>query len=272
MDRLDNFNYSNRKIIPVVVIVILTIFTIGSHVYLGERPYDYIGVRALLDALYSITLLIMVIIGSFGASWIVLDKIRVLGIEDLEESLISVLIGFGVISCGILFLGLLGYLKPWSLWCWLCIVCCISVLNYRKWARILICVKNNGRALLNLDVIKKTILVIGSGVLILTLIQALTPPWDYDGLLYHLEVPRLFLANEKISPQPEQWLTYFPLMVEMLFTLGLGLGSDVFAKLLHTVFGLLLVLSTFAFGKRYLGTLTAWISVAVLVGIPILSI
>lgn len=110
------------------------------------------------------------------------------------------------------------------------------------------------------------------GIFLLVLLQTLTPPWDYDGLMYHLEGPRLFLQAGQIVPLPENWLTYYPFLVEMLFGLGLAFGSDVFAKLVHLTFAVLLVLATYSAAARFTGRKHAWLAAAILVGIPIFPI
>ena len=58
----------------------------------------------------------------------------------------------------------------------------------------------------------------------------------------------------------------------MLYMFGLRFGSDTLAKLLHMSFAILLVLATFAFGRRFLGREAGWISAAILVAIPIFPI
>ena len=132
--------------------------------------------------------------------------------------------------------------------------------------------QSHGPDFKQLDYYQKILVLLGISILILTIFEALTPPWDYDSQLYHLEVPRKFFANSIIAPQPEDWLAFFPLTVEMLYTMGLGLGSDVLSKLIHLTFSIVLVLSTYSFGKRFLGNRATWLAMGVLLGIPVLPI
>jgi hypothetical protein len=117
---------------------------------------------------------------------------------------------------------------------------------------------------------EKVVLVLSGSILGFTLLQALTPPWHYDSLMYHLQAPRLFLEAGRILLLPDLWQANGPFTIEMLYTLGLAWGSDSFARLLHLAYAVLLVLATFGFGKRYLGRWEAWLAVALLVGVPIL--
>lgn len=124
----------------------------------------------------------------------------------------------------------------------------------------------------NVPPIEKIVAILFISIFLLVLLQALTPPWDYDGLMYHLQGPRLFLQAGRIVPLPENWLTYYPFLVEMLFSLGLAFGSDVFAKLVHLTFAVLLVLATYSAAARFTGRKHAWLAAAILVGIPIFPI
>jgi hypothetical protein len=100
-------------------------------------------------------------------------------------------------------------------------------------------------------------------------LQALTPPWDTDGLMYHLQGPKLFLQAGRILLLPDNWQANGPFTIEMLFTLGLAFGSDTLAKLIHLACAVLLVLGAFALGQRTLGTAGGWGTAAILIGVPI---
>lgn len=112
------------------------------------------------------------------------------------------------------------------------------------------------------------ILMIG----LLSMINALTPPWDYDGLMYHLVGPQLLLNSGLFTPNLDNWYVNGPSNIEMLFTIGLALGDDVFPKLIHYTFGLIFAGATALFAARWLSTKTALYSLAILIGIPALPI
>ena len=92
---------------------------------------------------------------------------------------------------------------------------------------------------------------------VLTLFGALAPSnelsGDYDGLFYHLTLPKLYLLHGRISAQP--WLTHsnFPFLLEMLYLLGLMLHGPILAKLFHFACGWLAVLGVYTFGRRFWG-------------------
>jgi hypothetical protein len=118
---------------------------------------------------------------------------------------------------------------------------------------------------------QRIVVVAGLALLSLAVAQALAPPWDYDGLMYHLQGPRLFLASGRIGLLPENWQANGPFAAEMLFSLGLAFGSDTFAKLVHVSFAVLLMLAAYALGRRALGGRGGWLVVALLLGIPLFS-
>lgn len=254
------------------VILGILVFAIGSNWNPGEMIIDLIQRSAWLNAVYSIALLIIVSLASSGIGWVLLDRIGIPDSRNLAAELIALSLGFGIIAYGVFVIGISGFLTSATLLGWLVLV---GLAGVSKWRRLVSNLKNLGTlgtSLRKLDFFKKVLLMVGVGILILTFFQAIAPPWDYDSQLYHLEVPRIFLTKGKIVPLPDQWLSYFPLTLEMLFTLGMGLGSDVFAKLVHLAFSLILVFSTYSFGNRYIGSRAAWLAAGVLVGIPILPV
>lgn len=114
--------------------------------------------------------------------------------------------------------------------------------------------------------------MIGLAILLLSALEALTPPTENDALMYHLQAPRLFLEVGHLFPMPEVWQANGPLQTEMLYALGLAFGTDTFARLIHLLFTVLLVVATYGAAAREMGARGGWFSVAVLVGIPILPI
>jgi len=109
-------------------------------------------------------------------------------------------------------------------------------------------------------------------ILVLTLLQTLSPPTDPDGLIDHLHAPKLFLQAGRMYPMPDFVFANYPFTIELLFASGMAFGSDTFAKLIHLTYAVLLVLGTFALGRRFLGSEGGWIAAAILVGMPIIPV
>ncbi len=80
------------------------------------------------------------------------------------------------------------------------------------------------------------------------LVGVLGPEISFDALWYHLTFPKIYLSSHIISHIPGGLLYYsdMPKQTEMIYTGLLSLGSDVFPKFAHLIFGLI---TTFAIYK-----------------------
>lgn len=87
---------------------------------------------------------------------------------------------------------------------------------------------------------------------IIHLIGALAPEIFYDALWYHLTLPKLYLARQKIFFIPGNLLYYsaMPSLGEILYTIALALGNEITAKILHLSFGLLTTFLIYQFGAK----------------------
>lgn len=70
-------------------------------------------------------------------------------------------------------------------------------------------------------------------VLAIGLIYALTPAIQSDGLRYHLAIPQVYLRERRIVYVPFNAFSNFPFLMEMLFTVGLAIGGEMAAKMIH---------------------------------------
>jgi hypothetical protein len=259
-----------RRIRSTVVVLACTILLGSIRRLFPERLMSYSGSRAILDAAFALGLLGLILLLASGLGWKVLRRLRVRELTALEKAVFALPLGLGILAYGVLALGLLGLLDSWALLLWLLAV---GILSWPEWSELLARLPSwMSRQLSGFGGLRwgeKAILLVGGLVLGLGLLNALTPPWDYDGLMYHLLAPRLFLQAGQILPLPDTWQANGPFTIEMLYTLGLAWESDTFAKLLHYSCALWLVLATFGFGQRHLGRAEAWLAVALLLGVPI---
>ena len=89
--------------------------------------------------------------------------------------------------------------------------------------------------------------------LLVNLIGALAPEIEADALVYHLYIPRVYIQNHRLVYIPYEFRAAFPLGIEMLFTLGMLLSDSILAKLIHFSLGVLSLLATYCFGRKYVG-------------------
>ncbi|MEW5959272.1 MAG: hypothetical protein AB1801_16195 [Chloroflexota bacterium] len=108
-------------------------------------------------------------------------------------------------------------------------------------------------------------------VLLLAFSAALLPPTDWDGLFYHLTGPKLYLQAGRIVGGIDIPHLSFPSLLEMLFAWAILLRGDIAAKLLHTVFGLLLAGLVYLTAYRFFGRRAALPGLLLLASMPMLS-
>ncbi|MCG3149748.1 MAG: hypothetical protein PCFJNLEI_03213 [Verrucomicrobiae bacterium] len=81
---------------------------------------------------------------------------------------------------------------------------------------------------------------------LLCLFGAVTPPFEYDELEYHLGAPSEYLKAGRIIFLPHNFYSNLPQLTEMLYLLGLVTRSDIATKMLHWCFGWLSALAVYA--------------------------
>jgi hypothetical protein len=227
----------------------------------------------IVSILYSICLSLIVILLSGGLGKAIIWKAKFGTLTSIEENLISVVLGLGCIAYAVLLLGLIGFLTSISL---ILLLGIIGGLTYKTamafGMEILETAIRSKQIWRSFRIIEKILFIIGGMVLILAFIQALTPPWHYDGLSYHLSGPRQFIQDARILPDYNNWFTFYPSTWEMLYTLGLGLKSEVFSHLMHFSAFLFLLAVTYTFGRRYLPKPGGWLAALLLLAIPIMPL
>src|SRR5258706_10870664 len=92
--------------------------------------------------------------------------------------------------------------------------------------------------------------VFGGGTLILLIMITLTPVWDYDALMYHLEIPRQYLQHGRIYLDANVYRSFYPLLTEMLFILGIAFHLDALAKMISLTYVIIFLWSTYTVGLR----------------------
>jgi hypothetical protein len=187
-----------------------------------------------------------------------------------EEVPFAIAIGMGALSYLVLAAGLLGQLRvPVGV----CLVCVLAGVGWRYLGRL---PRYLVQALGSLRSYRWTAAPLAAFLLasfVLTLIGALAPAADsdYDGLVYHLTIPKVYLRDGHIHFLP--WLSHsnFPFTLEMLYLLGLLLKGQALSKLFHFGCGWLTALAIFAFAKRAWGARAGWLAASVFAAVPLVA-
>jgi hypothetical protein len=239
----------------------------------APRGLDDLGLVAIRDLVMTLVFWLLILLIGTALGEAVLERVRVPELSRLESKLFGFALGMGVISLGITALGLVGLLSR----SWISGVVVIAALLAGP--RIIATLRDIGPAVRSLSAHWRaaTPLSRAAGLFLATigllaLGQALTPPWDYDGLMYHLVGPQLFLEAQRVIAYPDNWYVNGPFSIEMLFSIGMAFGDDVLPKLIHLGFGIALVGATFAAARRWLPEGKAWLAPAILLTVPTLPI
>jgi hypothetical protein len=264
-------NTGTRKVVVRMAAISLILVTVRW--LFPERSVVYTGPRALLDVGFALGLLALVLLLAGGLGRKVQRWLKIEGLTRLEQVVFGLPIGLGMIAYGVLALSLTGLLQPWAILLWLILA---SVWSWQEWSEIVDNIperlKDEYQAWRKVGFGKKLLLIAMGLILILTLLQALSPPTDVDGLIDHLQASKLFLQAGRMYPMPDFVFANYPFTIELLFASGMAFGSDTFAKLIHLTYAVLLVLGTFALGRRCLRPKGGWIAAAILVGMPIFPV
>lgn len=259
-----------KRTASVFVFIAATVLALLRTLF-PERPMDYAGPRALLDTVFVLGLLGVVLLLAGGLGVKVLRGCRASDLAPLEKIIFALPIGLGVIAYGVMALGLAGMMHPWTIFLWLIFV---GIWTRREWASI---VAGLPRRLSGLPTLwrkwgpgERVLVILGGLILGVALLQSLGPPTDYDGLMYHLPAGQIFLRSGRITLLPDTGPANGPATGEMLFIIGQAFGSDSFSRLIHLTYTALWLLASFRLGQRWAGHIHAWLTVALLLSIPML--
>lgn len=249
--------------------LMIAVLAIGLRLLIPPRGMDEKGLIAILDSSISIFfwLFMMSLVAGFG-----MLILRIFSLPDLtlsERLVIGFALGIGLLSYTLLAAGLLQVLTRTTIL--LLILVSSFVVGPSSLESCRIARREASKAfkwLLNSSLLHVIFLILVLLIAILVFIHTLSPPWDYDGLMYHLPGPRLYLENSAVVPDIDNWHANDPFTWEMVSTVGLVFGDDVFAKLLHYSAGWLYVLAAVLFAKRWLSSDDAVLSAGVLLTIP----
>ena len=216
-----------------------------------------------------ISILIVAISTAFGRK--LLGLMRVKTDSPVESSIFGVGLGLGALAYLVLGVGLAGWLYPWVL---AAILGLIVIVSFRE---IIALATEIGRALRDQAKAKlgftQGLLAFSMAALGATvLISSLAPPssLDWDGLAYHLAVPKVYLAKHAILYIPYDSHSNFPFLTEMLYTLGLAFKSINLAKLFHFWMYIGTAIAVYALCRRHLNPRIGSIGALLFMSVPVI--
>lgn len=243
------------NILAPLALLVIVASLVGYAV--SHKPFEATELLALLTALYrvGVAVLTLLLAGGLGRKFRRGDEMSLalaardagvgLGILGLAIFLLGVTIGFNILV-------LLAFL----------VIGFIFVRReippfLRAW-------KELGTFFKELDLGIGLIAAFTLVILTANLFIALAPPTSFDGLTYHLTLPKYYLFEGRINYVPELMYWGMPQLSEMLFTLAMKFGGAQAAATLQWMIGLVALAAIFSFVQQTLNKNSAWISVAAL--------
>jgi hypothetical protein len=217
----------------IAAIVIAWIGAVLVGYYIVHKPFTLANAVAVGRPLAGLAGASVVVVLGTGVG------LRILGGTALQSALQRLVwataIGLGVVALVGLALGAMGLLRPWLLW--LLSVVGIALTGRSVWQVLRAAWSDpswrpRGR-------FERLLAGYCGMMLAVALLWALTPPTAWDGLVYHLTGPKLYLASGRISHPFDLPYLGFPQLVEMLFAWGMGLAGERAAAAIHWFYGLL---------------------------------
>ena len=220
--------------------------------------------------LVAIPIFLPIALISLAVGGTILHVCRVRPFGMLEQSVFATALGFGVLAYLILGVGLVGALTLPVLVILLFFLATASCSGLRSLAPSLYRALRN--RLRSVPRAFNVIVLLSAAILgAFVLMAALAPPSasDWDGLAYHLAVPKLYLAAHRIFYVPFTSHSNFPFVTEMLYTLGLALQGPSVAKLFHYAMYLLTAAGIFTLCRRHLNRTAGSVGALLFMSVPI---
>jgi len=241
----------------------------GAHLLLSDLPPSQTSPLLFLDRIFDVALAIAIVsLGAVVGLWVIRFLLPPFE-EPLEKLIFATGIGLGIVAYTTLGLGLLGLYHSWA---FVLLLGLLALAAKGEWTHLARLLREVWASRQPLDSFQKVITLFIAVLALSSLLQALTPPTDYDGLVYHLTAPKTYLAEHRLVSFPDIPQANFPATAEMLYTIAMALGSPMAAKLIHLSFAFLISVTVFSMARRFLKPKVAWLSLAVLWSIPIFVI
>jgi hypothetical protein len=193
------------------------------------------------------------------------------GLSVLERAVMSAGLGLGCLGFVVFALGVVGQLSYWGIGGSLLVLVILTRRSIAIWGQTAVRLLGAAPAALGrCSRFERVWLALISWAFLIAVLLALAPSTAYDALMYHLMGPRLFLENGAIFPSTTQWWINMPFLIESGYLVGVALGGDTVARLLHLTWALVLIGCTLALGSRWGQRSTGIWAAILLVGMPML--
>lgn len=258
-------NKQTIKWIGQVAFVLLWLLLMVGGYFWAHKPFATSVITALGQSLFSIVAWLgLTLLGAALGYAVVRSALA--EERPLTRFALGAGIGLGLIAIIMGIFGLVGLIHPLVAWG---LVLLLAVL-LRSQARQAVADLRTFHLPHTTDRFYRWIVWYGMVSLVLTFLLALAPVTAWDSLTYHLRGPQFYIEAGRIVHPVDIPHLGFPLVGQMLFTLGMLLVGDGVTPLLHFGYGLLALVLVIDLARRIFGTDAAWWSAMVYLSIPTL--
>ncbi|HEY0761031.1 MAG TPA: hypothetical protein VGD61_01535 [Pyrinomonadaceae bacterium] len=234
------------------VLVLLTaavcIAATAAHFYLKSSADNATGPLSVLNHFFDLVVALFVSFVILCVGHTLVKRFKLQFTTQAESLSFSFFLGTGVVALLVLFIGLVGLLRGWTIIGLL--VLCLT-LTVRDLPELFQRVKQSSRTAFATSQ-SRIISSVFFGLMALLILRALTPPHTADELIYHLPVPQQFVQAGRVFPSYDNSLGNVPFLIHMIYVVCLMAGSDIAAKLFSLFLAITTAISLYAFCNRYL--------------------
>lgn len=174
----------------------------------------------------------------------------------------QLVLGIGLWIAYLFLLAVLGLLGPWSLWPVVLLLLLVAAAKKRPSADCGTRKPFFGTLQLT-DFVPAGLL---AALLLPLFFLAMSPAVSWDANAYHLTVAKIFVQHGGFREIPFNVYSYWPLNIQLLFSMAISLSDFVVAKLLHFAFGVATLYALYigcrTFHRKESGALAVWFFVA----------
>lgn len=241
------------------LLMLFWIETIIATYFWAHKPWPEGQNIAPLMAVVDLLLAIVLVTLAGGMGRLIFGER--LPFSPIENIMLQVALGIGILSLVVFFAGIFGFLGVRQAWYGLG----IGVLLF--WKPIFAWLRDWRIAFHRTQqssIVEKASQWLVVFLIVITGLQALAPPLKWDSLVYHLELPQRYIQIGKIVHLSDNLFTGFSQLAEMMFTWAIALRSGTTAATLGWVVGVIAILGLGGFAERLCRKKIRWFAAAIM--------
>jgi hypothetical protein len=188
-----------------------------------------------------------------------------LGLNRAESIALSGGIGIALFSIIALVLGMVGLYNRFA---FIAVLVLLAILCRKSLASWLSDIFGLVRAITpNGSLFTLFLIIFCMFLLALAALHAVKPPYEWDGMVYHLVEPLHAIQTGRLTANADNFYLGFPKAAELLYGVAMSLfGRDTAAAPVHFGIGVLALLAAAGLARRLAGVTAGWLAVALLLG------